>query len=221
MKISLNRCIIFVLAIMFSFLTIASSLVLVSMFDSPTSIDVAAKPLIKAEATVKPKIDRNISQKLYPCLPKQAKELKLAGKVVSGKDSYHLVGIYGALKEQVVPSEESYEETLVKLDNIGCSVIIPKEQRGEKSLTQYIPANFACELEVQSSRQVIAKVGGTKKYEELLADRSGEEFPDRPAYFFPETACALKKLGVRLPKNSQVINNFDEFLSDTKHDKSK
>lgn len=220
MKISPNRCIIFVLAIMFSFLTIASSLVLFSISSGRTSTDVAVRPSVKAQVAANTRIDRNISQRLYPCLPKQAKELKLVAKVVSGKNSYHLVGIDES-PSQAASIKQNYQETLVKLDDIGCSVVISKEQRELSPLSQYIPANIACNLEEQRYRRTIASFGGRKNYQEFLNNRKDEEFPDQPTYFFPEDVCALKKLGVQLPKNSRVINNFDEFLSDTKHEKSK
>lgn len=210
MKKNSNRYIVFGLTIMLSFLTISSGF-LIFTFNSYTSFEMVAKPPVVAQNMADTKIDRNISRKLYPCLPKKTQELKLVSSLVVGKDSYSIVGIYPS-SSKPPNGEPNYQETLVKLDEIGCSVVVPKEEWGAKTLSYYVPEKVACDLTVPVYRQAILASGDKDKYRTELFDRS-DETPGDLSYFFPEDICALKRLGIEVPKDTRVIQDVDEILT--------
>ena len=212
MKKLLTRRIIFTLMIAIVSSSVFSGWVLVSMFGNYIFPDSVAQTVTKIEVAANTNIDKNIPDKLYPCLPKQAQKLKLVSSVRSGKDSFYIVGIYQSpIQEQTPEGEPNYQETLLQQDEIGCLVVIPKEKMGEASIVQYLPEGIACKLTTQKYRQVIASVGGKKKFEESLLDQS-DESPGDLSYYFPEHICAFNKLGVKVPSNLRVIRHIDELL---------
>lgn len=214
MKKSLTRRIIFTLMIAIVSSSLFSGWVLVSMFGNYIFPDSVAQTVTKIEVAADINIDKNIPDKLYPCLPKQAQELKLVSSVKSGLDSFYIVGIYQSpLQEQTPESELNYQETLLQQDEIGCLIIIPKEKMAETSIVPYLPEGIACELRTQEYRQSIASIGGKKKFEELLLDQ-GDEHPEGLSYYFPEDICAINKLGVKVPSNLRVIKHIDELLDE-------
>ncbi len=211
MKTNLNRYLIFGLAIMLSFLTIVSSWFLVSISGSYTSSKMVTNPPVLAKNISNTKIDRSISRKLYPCLPKKTQELRLVSSLLVDKYSYHIIGVYTSLPK-LPNGEPNYQETLVKLDEIGCSVVVPKEEWGAKTLSYYLPEKVACDLTVPVYRQAILDSGDKDKYQTELFDRS-DETPGDLSYFFPEDICALKKLGVKVPRNTRIIQDINEILN--------
>lgn len=213
MKIILTRRIIFTLTIVITIFTFFSTLILVSSFGSYPLPNSSAKLVTQIEIAIKPNVDKNIPKKLYPCLPGKVQQLKLVSKALTNIDSYYIVGIYQSLPpESATEVEPIYEETLVKLDDIGCSVIIPKEEMGFTSIIQHLPKGVACELSVQKYRQAIISAGGKKKLEERLFSNLDKESPGDLTYYFPEDICAFNKLGITVPKNLRIIQNIDELL---------
>lgn len=212
MKNLLTRRIIFTLMIAIVSFSLFSGWVLVSMFGNYISPDSIAQTVTKIEVVANTNIDKNIPDKLYPCLPKQAQELKLVSSVKSGKDSFYIVGIYQSpIQKQISGGEPNYQETLLQQDEVGCLVIIPKEKMGATSIIPYLPKGIACELRTQQFRQSIASIGGKKKFEESLLDESDDHAEDL-SYYFPEHICAFNKLGVKVPSNLRVIKHIDELL---------
>ncbi len=217
MKKSLTRRITFSLMIAIVSFGLFSGWVLVSMFGNYISPSSVAQTVTKIEVVANTNIDKNIPDKLHPCLPKQAQELKLVSSVKSGKYSFYIVGIYQSLIQgQTSGSEPNYQETLLQQDEIGCLVVIPKEKMGATSIVPYLPKGIACELSIQEYRQVIASVGGKKKFEESFLDQ-GDESPGDLSYYFPEDICAFNKLGVKVPSDLKVINHVDELLDRTQN----
>ncbi len=212
MKKSLTRRITFTLMIAIVSSSLFSGWVLVSMFGNYIFPNSVAQTVTKIEVAVNTNIDKNIPDKLYPCLPKQAQELKLVSSVKSGKDSFYIVGIYQSpIQGQTSEGEPNYQETLLQLDEVGCLVVIPKEKMAETSIVPYLPKGIACELRTQQFRQSIASIGGKKKFEESLSEQ-GDQHPEGLSYYFPEDICATDKLGVKLPSNIKVIQHTDELL---------
>jgi hypothetical protein len=192
--------------------TLFSGWVLVSMFNNYIFPDSVAQSVTKIEVAANTNIDKNIPDKLYPCLPKQAQKLKLVSSVNSGKNSFFIVGIYQSpIQGQASGGEPNYQETLLQQDEVGCLIVIPKEKMGATSIVPYLPKGIACELSIQEYRQVIASVGGRKKFEESFLDQSNES-PGDLSYYFPEDICAFNKLGVKVPSNLKVIQHIDELL---------
>jgi hypothetical protein len=156
--------------------------------------------------------DNKIPKKLYPCLPKQVRKLKFLAHTTANKSGYYLIGVYNLPSQSLGEIEPvpDYQQTLVSLDEIGCSVIIPKDKLGGVSLTEYLPEQAARELKLQTFRQAIAEVGKQKFQRVLLEDESLE---GDKSYFFPEDAWALQQLGVQLPPNIEIVNDFENLDS--------
>ena len=212
MKKLLTRRIIYTLMIAIVSSTLFSGWVLISMFNNYISPDSVAQSVTKIEVAANINIDKNIPDKLYPCLPKQAQKLKLVSSVKLGRDSFYIVGIYQSpLQEQTSEDDPNYQETLLQQDEVGCMVVIPKEKMAETSIVPYLPKGIACELRIQQFRQSIASIGGKKKFEELLLEQS-DDHPEDLSYYFPEDICAFNKLGVKVPSNVKIIQHIDELL---------
>jgi len=156
-------------------------------------------------------IDGSIPKKLYPCLPRKVENMKLLASTVDQDNTYYLVGVYQAL--QPVTTDETppptYEESLVKLDNLGCLVVVPKEKTVMASLTRYVPESVARSLSLQKHRKVIVEAGGKQKFEQSFNDdRDGA---GEITYLFPEDVWALKQLGINIPSNVRVITDVEEL----------
>lgn len=158
-------------------------------------------------------IDANIPKKLYPCLPRKVGRLKLLASNTSEQDTYYFIGIHLAPYHQNSdePLPPTYQETLVKLDNLGCLVIIPKEKLGAVSLTQYVPESVARSLSLQKHRKVIVEAGGKQNFEQSFSeDRDGQ---GETTYLFPEDVWALKQLGINIPSSVQVVTDVEQLYS--------
>jgi hypothetical protein len=156
-------------------------------------------------------VDNNIPKKLYPCLPKQVKKMKLWAHVSANQANYYLVGVYQSsqdFKEQELQPE--YQETLVELDDVGCFVIVPKEKMGSVSLIQYVSEEISRELKLQRYRKAIAEIGGKEKFQQGLLENENSS-SGYVRYYFPEDAWALKELGIRLPKNAQILEDIEQL----------
>lgn len=183
----------------------ACSLPATSYLDNTRSSN---KAVVLVQAT---QFDNSIPKNLYPCLPKRVRKLRLFAHTTSNKKSYYLVGVYNlpsSSLNQIDPLPE-YQETLVALDDIGCLVIVPKEKLGAASLTQYIPEEIARELKLQRFRQAIVEAGGKQKLQELIWEDENHE--DAASYFFPEEAWALQQLGIQLPPNIKIVDDFENL----------
>jgi hypothetical protein len=168
----------------------------------------SSKAVILVQAT---QLDNNIPENLYPCLPKRVRKLRLFAHTTNNNKSYYLVGVYNlpsSSLNEIDPLPE-YQETLVALDDIGCLVIVPKEKLGAASLTQYIPEEIARELKLQRFRQAIVEAGGKQKLQKLIWEEENHE--NGASYFFPEEAWALQQLGIQLPPNIKIVNDFENF----------
>lgn len=166
------------------------------------------KAVVLVQAT---QFDNNIPKELYPCLPKRVRKLRLFAHTTNNKKSYYIVGVYNlpSISLNEIDSLPEYQETLVALDDIGCLVVIPKEKLGAASLIQYVPEKVARELKLQSFRQGITEAGGKEKFQELLLEE--ESHDSGGSYFFPEDVWALQKLGVQLPPNIKIVNDFENL----------
>ncbi len=195
-------------------LVIAGGLFLVSKLFIPpqhliSSVNTLKTPVVFVQATAE--IDNEIPQKLYPCLPKQVKRLALAASSSIKQDTYYLVDVQQAprpLSTTEAPSPTD-EQTLVKLDNLGCLVVIPKEKMGAVSLTRYVPESVAQALSLQMYQKAIIEVGGKEKFQQLWDEDDDTEAGDK-SYIFPENAWALQKLGIRISPNVQVVTDIEQ-----------
>ncbi len=161
----------------------------------------------------KPQYDEKIPKSLYSCLPKQIQKAELRAKTTANQTNYYLIGVYNQsqpLNQEQAPLP-NYQESLVSSNDASCEIIIPKDKLGMASMTQYVPKEVAYDLSLQSRRQAIARVGGRKKYQELLLEDEQGSTPGDHTIYFPEDIWALKKLGIKLPTNIKVINNVDEL----------
>lgn len=175
-----------------------------------SSYSKANSPVVLVQAT-EANIDSSIPKKLYPCLPKKVERLMLVASAVNKDNTYYLVGVDQAL--QFASTDEAppptYEETLVKLDNLGCLVVVPKEKKVMVSLTRYLPESVARSLSLQKHRKKIVDAGGKQKFEQSFNDdRDGA---GEITYLFPEDAWALKQLGINIPSNVRVITDVEEL----------
>jgi hypothetical protein len=179
-------------------------------YRSISSYSEATSPVVLVQAT-EANIDSSIPKKLYPCLPRKVEKLKLLGSTVDADNTYYLVGVYQAL--QSVPINEAppptYEETLVKLDNLGCLVVVPKEKKVMASLTRYVPESVARSLSLQKHRKKIVDAGGKQKFEQSFNE--DREEGGETVYLFPEDVWALKQLGINIPSNVRVITDVEEL----------
>lgn len=163
--------------------------------------------LIQAPAEV----DDHIPQKLYPCLPKQVMKLTVAASSAIEQDTYFLIEVHQApqpLSTTEAP-QPTYEQTLVKLDKLGCLVIIPREKMGAVSLVEYVPESVARDLSLQMYKEAIAQVGGKENFQKLW-DENDVEVGDKP-YLFPENVWALQQLGIRIPPHIQVVMDVEQL----------
>lgn len=179
----------------------------------PTSISSKANsPVVLVQAT-EANIDSSIPKKLYRCLPRKVEKLKLLASTVNKDNKYYLVGVHQALQPASTNegSPPTYEETLVKLDNLGCLVVVPKEKKVMVSMTQYVPESVARSLSLQKHRNKIVEAGGKQNFEQSFNDdRDGES---EITYLFPEDAWALQQLGINIPPNVRVVTDAEQLLT--------
>lgn len=170
----------------------------------------ADSSIVLVQAT-EAEIDTNIPKKSYPCLPKKVERMRLLASNTTEQDTYYFVAIY--LRPQPRSSNDppppTYQETLVKLDNLGCLVIVPKEKLGSVSLTQYVPESVARSLSLQKYRKVMVEAGGQEKFQQIW-DKGDEEEGDM-TYLFPEEAWALKELGINIPPSVRVVTDVEQL----------
>lgn len=174
-----------------------------------TSSNSLRAPAVLVQATVE--VDDDIPQKLYPCLPKQIEKLMLAASTTIKQDTYYLIEIHQApqpLSNTEAPPP-TYEQTLVKLDNLGCLVVVPKEKMGAVSLIQYVPESVARDLSLQMYKEAIAQAGGKEKFQRLF-NEGDEEVGDK-SYLFPENVWALQQLGIRIPSHIQIVTDVEQL----------
>lgn len=174
-----------------------------------TSSNSLRAPAVLVQATVE--VDDDIPQKLYPCLPKQVEKLMLAASTTIKQDTYYLIEIHQApqpLSNTEAPPP-TYEQTLVKLDNLGCLVVVPKEKMGAVSLIQYVPESVARDLSLQMYKEAIAQAGGKEKFQQLWNEDDAEA--GDKSYLFPENVWALQQLGIRLPSRVQVVTDIEQL----------
>lgn len=190
--------------------------VLVTGITLTTACSVGAKPTVlnssnrlsSTDVPVQLQIDNKIPEKLYPCLPRQAQKLELRAHINENEIDYYLVGIQ-QLQQSDDDDTPAYQETVVELDDIGCSIIVPREKSHAVSLTRYIPEEVAHQLKLQRFQQAIKQTGGKEKFQQLLLE--DEKQSESTSYFFPEDAWALKKLGIRLPNNAQIVEDINQL----------
>jgi hypothetical protein len=176
---------------------------------TPTALSSPTNPTPKV-TLVQTQVDNKIPKKLYACLPKQVQKLKLLAHSNTNNSIYYLVGIY-QLPQHFNGTEPppEYQETLVELDNIGCSVVISKEKKGAVSLTQYVSEKVARELSLQTYKQAIEEAGGKDKFQHLILE--DENQAGYISYYFPEDVWALQQLGIRLPANIQIVEDVEQL----------
>lgn len=175
-----------------------------------SSYDKANSPVVLVQAT-EANIDSTIPKKLYPCLPKKVEKLRLFASHTTEQDTYYLIGIYQPPQPHS-PDEApppTYEETIVKLDKLGCLVIVPKEKIGEVSLTEFVPESVARSLSLQRYQKAIEEVGGKEKYQQVWNE--GDVEAGDVSYLFPEDAWALKQLGINVPSNVRVVTDVEQL----------
>lgn len=182
---------------------------LVPVQRSTSSSNSLRAPAVLVKATAE--VDDNIPQKLYPCLPKQVDKLMLAASTTIKQDTYYLIEVHQA--PQPLSTTEAppptYEQTLVKLDNLGCLVVVPKEKMGAASLIQYVPESVARDLSLQVYKKAIAQAGGKEKFQKLW-DEDDVEAGDK-SYLFPENVWALQQLGIKTPLHVQVVTDIEQL----------
>lgn len=156
-------------------------------------------------------IDVNIPKKLYPCLPRKVENLRFLASNTTDQDTYYLIGIHQALQPQISnePPPPNYKETIVKLDKLGCLVVVPQEKMGSISLIQYIPESVARSLSLQRYRKAMVELGGKEKYQQVW-NESDQEAGDI-TYLFPEGAWALQQLGISIPSNVRIVTDVEQL----------
>lgn len=203
MKVKQTLPLVFVLVTGISLITACSVRAIPTTSSSPSNSD-STVTLVQA------RIDNKIPKELYPCLPKQAQKLKLLAYTKANDSSYYAVGVY-QLPQYLNDSEPQpeYQETLVKLDSIGCSVVVSKEKNGAVSLIQYVPEKVARELSLQIYKQAIEEAGGKDNFQNLILE--DENQAGYISYYFPEDVWALQQLGIRLPANIQIVEDVEQL----------
>lgn len=178
-----------------------------------TSKSSEAHPSIILVQAAEADIDINIPKKLYPCLPKKVEKLRLLASNTTSRTSYYLVAIHLAPQPQILnePPPPTYEQILVKLESLGCLVVVPKEKLGSVSLTQYIPELVARSLSLQRYRKAMAEVGGKEKFQQIWD--KGDEEAGNVRYLFPEDSWALKQLGISIHPSVPVVTDVEELLA--------
>ncbi len=167
--------------------------------------------IVQSQVKRQAEIDKNIPKNLYPCLPKHEQRLQLRESTNYNKKQYYVIGIYELPStHEGVEVQPSYKETLVALDNADCQVIVSKDKMGKASLILYIPQTAARNLRLQAFRKAIAELGGKEKLEQSLLEEEQTSIPGDYPIYFPEDVWALKKLGIKLPKNIRIVNRADE-----------
>lgn len=180
----------------------------------PTSNSSKAHLPIAQVQVVELDIDVNIPKTIYPCLPKKVERLRLLASNTTEQNTYYFVAIHLAPQPQnsIEPFPPTYQETLVKLDTLGCLVVVPKEKLGSVSLTQYVPESVARSLSLEKHRKLIVNAGGKQKFEQSFSDdRDGQ---GETTYLFPEDVWALEQLGVNIPSSVQVITDVEQLYSE-------
>ncbi len=170
-------------------------------------------PSVIQVQSVEADIDVNIPKKLYPCLPKKVEKLRLLAFDTNKQDTYYLVAIHLAPQPQNSndPPPYTYQQTLVKLDKLGCLVVIPKEKLGSVSLSHYIPESVARSLSLQKYRKAIANAGSKEKFQQLRTKINAEAEAEDISYLFPEDLWALQQLGISISPNTRVITNVEQL----------
>lgn len=182
---------------------------LVPVQRSTSSSNTLKAPVVLVQATAE--VDNDIPQKLYPCLPKQVEKLILAASSITKQNTYYLIEVHQTAQplSTTKAPPPTYEQTLVKLDKLGCLVVVPKEKMGAVSLIQYVPESVARELSLQMYKKAIAQTGGKEKFQRLWNEDDGEA--GEKTYLFPENVWALQQLGIKIPSRVQVIRDVDQL----------
>lgn len=180
------------------------------IYNPISSYSKANSPIVLVQA-IEANIDSSIPKKLYLCLPRKVEKLRLLASTINKGNTYYLIGVHQALQPATTNEAPPpiYEETLVKLDNLGCLVVVPKEKKVMASLTRYVPESVARSLSLQKHQKVIVEAGGKQKFEQSFNnDRDGE---GEITYLFPEDAWALQQLGINIPPSVRVITDVEEL----------
>lgn len=163
-------------------------------------------------------IKGDIPVSIMPCLPqgKAIKKLEMEASTKDQQKSFYLVTV-----EEEVPSDYFDDvtdiierTTVIQEDDIGCLVLVPRENERKYSLTRYLPTKVARQLALNFTKRRIELVGSKEayinSYDEILSDAA-----DGPWIFFPEDAWAYEQLGLPLPDPHVIVNSADEVESPT------
>ena len=114
---------------------------------------------------------------------------------------------YGASRLSDRDQMHSLDIILIKQDIYGKCEFLNKENQ-YISLLAYVTEDVAVDLEKQRFKKKIDKVG-LKAYQVYLDNDRASESPNL-SFYFPEQVMALKEMGVRIPKNTIIVNQTCE-----------
>lgn len=152
-----------------------------------------------------------IYQKTETCLPSRqsVKDIKYIASLKDGSATY-----YSFYVTQKIPIyfedniEEVIRRTVVRVDDIGCLVIMPVE-KFEDSMTLYMSEQVAFGLLQREIEKEIAQSGGIQKFISKFEQKdSMDKIGDSGAYVLPEFVYVYKKLGIPLSRKYTVIDSF-------------
>jgi hypothetical protein len=152
-----------------------------------------------------------IYQKAETCLPSKqsVQDIKYIASLKDGSATYYSFYVTQKIPMYFVDNiEEVIRRTVVRVDDMGCLVIMPVE-KFEDSMTLYMPEQVAFELLQGEIEQEIAQSGGIQDFIRKFEQKgSMDEMGDSGAYVLPEFVYVYKKLGIPLPRKYTVIDSF-------------
>lgn len=148
------------------------------------------------------------------CLPKidnkHIFERQLIGVVNSKNRQYYLFSLVVeqgvALFDNWSYKKDSY--TIVSWGQFGCAIHMAADQYYQASLEKFVPQVVARQFALFKLQHEIKKAGSVEKIlrpPEILEDHGN------PWLLFPEDVWAWQQLGLKLPENHRVIEDFLEI----------
>ncbi len=148
----------------------------------------------------------SIENQLKPCIPQN-----YYFQVITTEPSKKGIYYFLELTHQAPKSEEDrfLKKTVVELDSIGCFVTVSPERIEAESLTYYIPLEPARNLALKRYQQEIERLGGQEKLQQEIAALEGDG--GTIFFLFPEQAWALQQLGIKIPKEYQIVEDISQL----------
>lgn len=158
------------------------------------------------------RIKGEIPESIMPCLPQgtDIKELELESQTSFKGKHFYLVKV----KEELATIFEDFtrvlaRNTIIQEDDLGCLVVMPREESRKRSLYFYLPVPAARQLTLNFVKRRIELVGGKEafmaSYQDIPRDAA-----DGAWIVFPEDVWAYEQLGLELPEPHVIVKTEDE-----------